>query len=109
MKRDWDVIRCILMKVEEEGHVEIPYLHGSVMTYTAELLIKAGFVEEDPDLNNTILIGLTWEGHDFLDSIRGDKVWKGTREKLIEIGGSATFSVVKAVAEKVALTVVGLS
>ena len=79
-----------------------------------KLLEEAGFLA---GIDVTPLVGdgprviperLTWEGHEFLDSIRDDTVWKEVRGRLEKIGGQATIAVVKALAGSVAKNMLGL-
>ena len=101
MKRDFDVIREILLEVESRNRIDIPSSRTEIRSYHGELLIKERYAESGRLLNTTTLTGLTWKGHDLLDSIRDDKVWSKTKIKLLEVGGSASLSVVKAIAEMV--------
>ena len=41
---------------------------------------------------------LTWEGHEYLDSVRDPKVWAKVTGKLKEVGGTASIDIVKALA-----------
>ncbi len=45
---------------------------------------------------------LTWEGHEFLDTVRSDTVWKKTKKVFTEQGISMTFELVKTVAKEAA-------
>jgi len=79
------------------------------------LLDEAGFVEgmESGSLNasyrNYEPRRLTWAGQDFLDSIRDEKVWTKTLQKLATVSGSASFEVVKALAISFMQKELGLS
>jgi len=81
-------------------------------SYHAELLIEAGLVEGQ--LFKTISSGptdffiqrLTWNGHEFLDSIRSDTVWKKTKDKFTEKGIDMTFDLVKSVATDIAAALI---
>ena len=62
-----------------------------------ELLLDAGYVEgkidryisgEPPDF---VVSRLTMNGHDALDAIRSDTVWRKTKEKVIAPAASWTF------------------
>lgn len=41
---------------------------------------------------------VTWQGHDYLDAIRDDSIWKKTKKAVIETGGNATLEITKALA-----------
>ena len=53
--------------------------------------------------------GLTWQGHEFLDAVRNDTVWRKTTALIKEKGGSVPFEVIKALAVKVAGSLFGLN
>ena len=110
MKRDWDVIREILQKAEElepNKYLELENFSSDTayeVSYNIRLLYDAGLIDaEDVSTNGDgpdefFVFRLTWNGHEFLDSIRSDSVWKKTKDKIVEKGGVMTFDVVKAVA-----------
>lgn len=116
MKRDMDLIRKILLTVEEydENSTEIPLLQidgedGMAVYYHAKLLIDAGFIE------GTIVSGpgvyvtaMTWSGHDFLDTVRSETVWDKTKGLVKEKTGSVSLDVLKALATQVSLGLLGL-
>jgi hypothetical protein len=52
---------------------------------------------------------LTWDGHEFLDSIRDDSVWSAVKKRLAPIGGSVSIGVLRAVAVEVVKSRLGLS
>lgn len=45
-----------------------------------------------------LAIRLTWQGHEFLDSIRNDTVWNKTKDSFVSKGVSMTFELVKSAA-----------
>ena len=53
--------------------------------------------------------GLTWAGHDFLDSIRDESVWSAVKKKLTAVGGSASIDVLKALVTQVVKGKLGLT
>ena len=110
MKRNWDLIRKILIKAEELDHKSTLSLQDfdeehSEVSYNVKLLEQAFLLEanisprsgnvERRDFN---IFSLTWGGHDFLDSIRNETVWNKTKSKITSIGGGLTFELVKAFA-----------
>jgi hypothetical protein len=80
MKRDWNLIRVLLLDIEStkptEGrqHIALPEgFDGDDVMGHLKLLFDAGFI--DGEFNSVeppmfYIAGLTWSGHDFLDSIR---------------------------------------
>ena len=119
MKRNLDLIRNILFAVESSNSIDacltlngLSKLHSDqeLILYHVFLLDDAGFIigiidETAPYVSIT---RLTNEGHDYLDTIRDDSVWKQTKSTLGKISGSASLEVVKTIASKLALTFLGL-
>ncbi len=101
MKRDMDLIRALLLFAEENvpggnyADVEVddlkegfPNLDREMLRGHVMLLRDAGFFGPGGDTISSISIdGLTWEGQDFLDSVRDDAVWANTKKAASEAGG----------------------
>ena len=77
------------------------------------LLIEAGLVLGQvintlgPEVQDFIVERLTWDGHEFLDSIRSDTVWQKTKKMFTEQGLSMSFDLIKEGAKQVASTLLG--
>ncbi len=95
MKRDWDLIREILVALEDKKESkgilrlkDFPSGREQEISYHVALLLDAGLVEGSmpsefgPPVKRFNLSRLTWEGHDFLDAIRNDDVWSKIKTKL---------------------------
>jgi len=99
MKRDMDLIRELLIGIEEnpllDGHKwvtpdkpeEIGISDRSIeeVGYHLHLLIEAGLVHGKPAAVGTYMpwiSKLTWQGHEFLDDIRDQQIWAKTKERL---------------------------
>ena len=118
MKRDWDIIREILLYAEgaderlSEVHaIELPGRDAYEVYYNCKLLIDAGLISGTHVMGDpppTYVSGLTWHGHDFLDAIRDDNVWSKTKSAIAKQASSAPLEVVKAVAIKVMSTMFGV-
>ena len=119
MKRDWDTIREILIKLEDaptpSDTIQLssfPMERADEISYHMELLIEAGLV--DGHMSKTLGRGpqhffasrLTWNGHEFLDSIRSDTVWQKTKKSFISNIVSMTFDLIKSVATDVAAALI---
>jgi hypothetical protein len=117
MKRDWDVIRELLTRVEEcsvpDDMIQLssfPPERAAEISYHMELLIEAGLV--DGQMSKTLGPGppsffatrLTWDGHEFLDGIRSETVWQKTKKSFVSNGTSMTFDLVKSVVKEAAST-----
>lgn len=119
MKRNWDTIREILTKLEEStipnGTLQLssfPTEQAAEILYHAELLLEAGLVDGEMTKtfgrgpHNFFITRLTWYGHEFLDSINNDTVWKKTKKSFASSGVSMTFELVKSVATDAAASLV---
>ena len=120
MKRSWDTIREILFKSEElepgrslrsddfgESRTDEIAYHVRLLEESG--LIKVSIVEYCGDAGiHFDLERLTWVGHDFLDAIRNETIWKKTKTAIAEKGGSMTFDIIKAVAITLAKTTMGI-
>jgi hypothetical protein len=115
MKRNWETIRELLSKVEECNLPaemvrlsDFPAERAAEISYHMNLLIEAGLVKGQmvqtigPEVKDFFGQRLTWEGHEFLDSIRSDTVWTKTKKIFVEQGVSMTFELVKSVAKEAA-------
>ena len=93
MKRDMDLIREILIRIEswdlrQMGDLDFTNYSRAEVDYNLELTFSAGLINGSPiawALDNTLvssILGLTWEGHDFLDAIREKSVWDETKRTI---------------------------
>lgn len=118
MKRDMDTIRALMLKLEAlpvNGQTifavgphdeELAVVGASVdqIAYHLRLLYDQGFLDSpgEPFLSGQIPFrGLTWTGHDFIDSIRDDDVWQKTKKQAEKVG-SWTVDILLAAAKAVA-------
>jgi hypothetical protein len=119
MKRDWELVREILIAVESidnHRHVvsegDLPAYDGQVVSDHIYLLQQAGLVTgtcRSPlgSPRSCEARELTWAGHEFLDNVRSQTVWKKTRSLLQEKGLDLTFDTIKAAAGAVASSILG--
>lgn len=109
MKRDMELVRKILFKIEEtvdnfaEYNIEIEGYTKEQVAYHCALLNDSNFVYDygsQPVGGEIYSFGvgrLTWEGHEFLDKIRSDTVWNRTKEVITEKGLPMAIDVVKSI------------
>lgn len=120
MKRDNDLIRDILLKVEDASQpltldtLEIEDFESGPVAYHVQLLDEAGYIHAifnwgDDIIQQAIIERLTWQGHEFLDSVRDDTTWSHTKSTIASTVGSASFEVVKALATSFTLRALGLA
>lgn len=103
MKRDMDLIRELLLAIEKQdenpdGWIDFDQLGLSdyplkMLSYHVMLLKQAGLVEAqdfaDPNPDGFLWLPktITWNGHEFLDTIRDPEIWRRTRESARRAGG----------------------
>lgn len=110
MKRDWEIIREILLKAEalEPGKTLRPesFEENSIQTiaYHLSLMQEAGLVHCTViEISGGIhfeLYRLTWEGHEFLDSTRDDTVWRNIKSTILSKSSNMSFDIIKTVASE---------
>ncbi|WP_405103037.1 DUF2513 domain-containing protein [Oceanobacillus sp. FSL H7-0719] len=119
MKRDMELVREILLSIEESDNrkeLDIPKeWDREVVAYHLKILDQANFVENKTkwagDNVFWLYASLTWDGHEFLDSIKNDNVWHKTKEGIKTKGfelGTVPLEVVKEFAKLQLKTVFGL-
>lgn len=115
MKRNFDLVRDILLKVEAEVDPEEPLLNSlSLENYEQaltnehiKLMIESGLLEGECKFstNNRILLtsirGLTPRAYDFLDNVRNDSIWKKIKDHVQSTVGSASFEVIEKFAAQI--------
>ncbi|MNJ34592.1 hypothetical protein D3C77_293110 [compost metagenome] len=109
MKRNWDMIREVLIEVEalsfnERDHFgyELSYAEQNEDTSKAEhalLLWEGGFISgiDAGSMDGPAIIGpkLTWEGHELLETIRSQAVWERIKSTAQSKGIELTLESVK--------------
>lgn len=110
MRLNHDYIRNILLFIEEnlnyKEYTDTPSYHKTPsfaevlsdeyfmdynqeeLLYAMELLIREKYIQctKEPyfvngSLMSADIVGLTWNGHQFLDNVRNDTVWNAVKEK----------------------------
>jgi hypothetical protein len=117
MKRDMNLIRSILLEIERVADDrryfslrDSELAPDDVLFYHLSLLKEAGLINATLTGQRLAAVhGLTWNGHEFLDNIRNDKVWADVTQRVAGHGGSAAFSVIVELAKKAALGYFGLT
>ena len=118
MKRDLDLIRILLAEIEKnndptktctvraEGYAPV------VIAYHLKLLKDGGLVvardcstESQMDYRPK---SLTWAGHEFLDAVRNETIWRQVMAKLKDQGLEVPFSLIQQLATKFGASMLGL-
>ena len=106
MKRDMDLIRKILIEIENsqvypiKENIEIEGYKEDVIIFHIILLKEAGLIEADFIKNSdgsTIaeVSRLTWEGYEFLDSTRNSNIWNKAKSIALNKTSGLTFTILK--------------
>ena len=110
MKRDWDLVRQILLCLEDregtQSHLEPTEIEDRIpedVSYHIYIMEQAGLIEATCSKYANapmycIAVRLTWEGHEFLDAIRADTTWNKTKELIKEKGLGISMYAIKAAA-----------
>ena len=106
MKLDMDLVRELLLKVESlepyRGKLSTKGNNNMVEAEHLELLIEANFCKGQflhflGETAQVEIYRLTWEGHQFLNTIRDDETWSKTKSTLNKFG-SFTIDLIQKVA-----------
>lgn len=104
MKRDMDLVRKILiaMNDHEHGHaprnLEIEGYSDEEIGYHCFILSEAGLIHAADTTSmgssspEAIPIRLTWSGHEFIDNAKNENIWSQTKEAVGKVG-DVSFSV----------------
>ncbi len=115
MTRNLDLLRHILLVVEQEGNPEEPLIHAlsidnvdqHLVNEHVKLLIDAALLEGEYKYttNNRILFtairSLTPRAYDFLDNARNPAVWNRIKERLQGTTGTASFDLIEDLARQI--------
>lgn len=128
MRRDYNLIREILLKCEEKlpGRIGVDDIVRffepdeekfdemyDKCLYHVQLLIDQGFFVVQPlkvrgTKSNYIIQRLTSAGCDYLDSIRDNGIWQKVLSKISKVGGSTTLDIIAELAKTLAKSALGL-
>lgn len=101
MKRDLELVRRIMLAVEAlptggqalGRELRIEDVPPAELAGHLKLLIDQGYLEGNADgtlhrlePGQILVQGISWEGHEFLDSVRDDSIW---RQILQRVGGTS--------------------
>lgn len=107
MKRDLSLIRSLLLACEAApagSAPEVDALEGlcpdqATLVEHIALLSEAGLLSvidaSTHDGEDYIVRRMTWAGHEFLDALRDDTIWKKAKEHVLKPGASWTFDILK--------------
>ncbi len=104
MKRDFDLVRLLLLNIEGESEVDLSGYNTKKIDFHKALLIDADFAEGIIHKHTMRIDGipdyvdikrLTWEGHEFIDKSRDVGVWEKAKNSLFKKGLVLSFFALK--------------
>ena len=121
MKRDIELIRAILLKVEEipigqtiSSPLKINEYDEDIIAEHVRLLYEQGYIDAriveefdsydlvgSPQVESYTITRLLNDGHDFIADTKNPTVWKKTLDSIASKGGDVSLAVVKTVAAKI--------
>ena len=120
MKRDPELVRAILLAMEAAPHgyapepFTIPGYDQETIGHHVWLMHQGGLVtaavitaQQDPS-PTALPEAITWKGHEFLDAVRNDTVWRKVKAELKDKGVTVPFSVLQTLALKIVEKLAGL-
>lgn len=126
MRLDYDCIRDILLTVESLDRMDSSiylddykkykllekYSNDEIQYHSIKLIQEEyvrGLKVSGSDVTNAIYIDdLTWKGHELLNDIRSESVFKETKNKVINSIGTVSLSIFQQLAVDIAMKTLGL-
>lgn len=102
MKRDMDLLRLLLLRLETisdndgvdtweytKDDIDLKEFEWHQVQYHYGLACEAGLVSSggNGQIGRILFRRLTWAGHDFVDAVRDDDIWHRTRQGATAAGG----------------------
>lgn len=109
MKRDYGLIREVLLKLEELTPGEtyeatklgMEYEDEREFVYNIGLMIDAGLLEGEvvhsvvTRFQDAFILSVRWEGQEYLDTVRDPAVWSETKRRLGRFAAEVPIDVLK--------------
>ncbi len=117
MKRDMNLVRSILLALERYEHgyapdrLEMEGFSEEQIEYHVYLMGQAGLLDtaDVASVPMTALpVGITWQGHDFLELAREPSRWKRATEKVASTGSAMTIDILKIILASLAKQALGI-
>lgn len=113
MKRDMDLVRLILLKVEDE-YVSTPIFNLCIegydletIAYHCKIMYEAGLLSSfsvqygDNKVWGLRVGALTWSGNDYLEKIRNDSIWEKTKNEIVSKGLPMVLETIKTISTSI--------
>jgi len=121
MRLNHECIRDTMLYLEENlqlndtivsSNLKIKDYSNDDITYSIKMLQEAGFIQANSlgadDMLIYLVSSLTWEGHQYLDNIRDNSVWKIVKSKISKLK-SVSLPVVQQIAAQAVCEKLGIS
>jgi len=118
MKRDFELVKKIMLHIEEHDDLEFDFGEDDqqLVAYHVAILNEANLIHavSVPALNGTYQLQetgstrLTWEGHEFLDAAKNPSVWEKAKKKVASTGGSVSFAVITKLLQEIVTEALGM-
>lgn len=119
MKRSIDLIRDLMLEIEETPVGEEYHAEDSMIEVQTDTLIEhlrlleeAGFIVllngQRYRRDGTTCIRITWKGWEFLDAVRDKPTWKKARQKVNDADASVSVKVLVKLIEKISRFQIGI-
>lgn len=86
MKRDMELIRKLLLTLENDQLIDLTKYDEAVVAYHKALLVESGLaygvVSDVAEGLNAVIFRLTWNGHEFLDAARDETGWRSVMSRI---------------------------
>lgn len=118
MKRDMDLVRRILLELEQipedSGWIEsfsVDGIDSRSLSGHIHMMAEADLIEaidlSDMSASEWKPKRITWRGHEFLDSIRSNTLWEKTKKAVLEKTGGLALAALEAYARHLAARLLG--
>ena len=119
MKRDMELVRTILLESSNSSEwLNAQYFvtdrySFDLVCYHIDIMREAGLIQASitrvlgGQIVDAEVQRLTWQGQDFLDTVRSKTVWQQVSKTIASTVGTTSIEVVKALAVKVASNMLG--
>lgn len=121
MKRDMELVRKLLLYIEENcmhdalhsSQISVDGYSSDEIAYNIHVMVGGGLLDVvdasamGDRFGYYLIKGISWYGHEFLDSVRNEGVWSHTKEALRPVG-SASLGVIMSIATSVLNKQLGL-
>lgn len=109
MKRDMDLVREILLAIEEQYvssaiiNLKIDGYDMETVAYHCKIMCDGGLISaydskhSDNGIYLFVVGSLTWDGSDYLDKVRDNSIWKKTKDTITNKGLPLVFDTIKTV------------